>query len=128
MAKDLIIGGFTNYNYNQLKPWVESIDECGFQGDKVLVFGNASQETLKELSDRNFKLIPMQNTNIPIHVARFLAIYEFLRIQYTNYRYVVTTDVKDVYFQSNPFEIFERKFYKDNKLKLVVASEGLKYD
>ena len=28
MAKNLIIGAFTGYNYNQLKPWVESIDLC----------------------------------------------------------------------------------------------------
>ena len=36
------------------------------------------------------------------------------------YDYVVTTDVKDVYFQADPF-----KFLVDRKL--VIASEGLKY-
>ena len=126
--KDLIIGAFTNYNYNQLKPWVESIDECGFTGDKVMVVGNASQETIGELIKRNFIVVPMPRAdNIPVHVLRFLAIYQFLKTQWTNYRYVVTTDVKDVYFQTNPCSIFENKFYQDNNLKLVVASEGLKY-
>jgi len=52
--KSLIIGAFTNYNYNQLKPWVESIDECGFTGDKAMVVGNASQETIDELVKRRF--------------------------------------------------------------------------
>ena len=47
--KDLIIGAFTNYDFNQLKPWVESIDECGFTGDKAMVVGNATQETIDEL-------------------------------------------------------------------------------
>jgi hypothetical protein len=52
--KSLIIGAFTNYNYNQLKPWVESIDECGFTGDKAMVVGNASQETIDELVKTEF--------------------------------------------------------------------------
>jgi hypothetical protein len=124
MAKDLIIGAFTNYNYNQLKPWVESIDECGFKGDKVMIVGNASEETIKELSDRNFKLIRMSNMNIPIHVARFLYIYEYLREHWEEYDYVVTTDVKDVYFQTNPIYWLAHNL---NGHKIVAGSEGLKY-
>jgi hypothetical protein len=124
--KDLIIGGFTNYNYNQLKPWVESIDECGFTGDKVMVVGNASQETIGELIKRDFIIFPMIQGNIPVHVLRFLSIYEFLKNNWKNYRYVVTTDVKDVYFQSNPFKLINDKC-EGNGYKLVIATEGLKY-
>jgi len=43
--KDLIIGAFKNYNYEQVKPWIESINECGFKGDKVLIAIDASEET-----------------------------------------------------------------------------------
>lgn len=125
MEKNLIIGAFTNYNYNQLKPWVESIDECGFVGDKVMVVGNASTETIKELSDRNFKLIQMGNMNVPIHVARFLYIYEYLREHWEKYDYVVTTDVKDVYFQTNPIDWL--KTHLTYPYKIVAGSEGLKY-
>lgn len=130
MAKDLIIGAFTNYNYNQLKPWVESIDECGFTGDKVMVVGNASKETLKELSDRNFKLIQMSNMNIPIHVARFLYIYDYLREHWEEYDYVITTDVKDVYFQTNPIKWLtsgRTNYHSSKNCKLVVGSEGIRY-
>jgi hypothetical protein len=96
--KDLIIGAFTNYNYNQLKPWVESIDELyGSENiEKVMVVGNASQETKDELIKRNFILVDMPQANIPVHVLRFLSIYEYLRTNHNKYRYVVTTDVKDV--------------------------------
>jgi hypothetical protein len=129
VEKDLIIGGFTNYNYNQLKPWVESIDECGFKGDKVMVVGNSSDETKEQLLKRNFRLVQMPNdTNIPIHVLRFLFIYEYLKIHWQEYRYVVTTDVKDVYFQKNPFEWLEKKFDKDIlSYGIVCGSECLKY-
>ena len=125
MGKNLIIGAFTNYNYNQLKPWVESIDECGFTGDKVMVVGDASQETVDELEKRNFKIIPMQRMSIPVHVARFLHIYEYLRENWENYEYVVTTDVKDVYFQTDPTKWLEENL--GMRYELVAGSEGLKY-
>lgn len=122
--KDLIIGAFTNYNFNQLRPWVESIEECGFKGDKVMVVGNHSPETLHELEKRNFFLVDMPKLNIPVHVLRFLAIYDYLKDVHLHYRYVVTTDVKDVYFQTNPIDwLVENLKFK----KLVAGSEGMLY-
>ena len=122
--KDLIIGAFTNYNFNQLRPWVESIEECGFKGDKVMVMGNYSKETHDELEKRNFFLVEMPKLNIPVHVLRFLAIYDYLKDVHLHYRYVVTTDVKDVYFQTNPIDwLVENLKFK----KLVAGSEGMLY-
>jgi hypothetical protein len=122
--KDLIIGAFTNYNYNQLKPWVESIDECGFTGDKAMVVGNASQETIGELIKRDFIIIKMHDIKAPVHVARFLSIYDFLKNTWQNYNHVVTTDVKDVYFQTNPIVWLELNL---KGKKLVAGSEGMRY-
>ena len=120
-SKNLIIGGFTNYGINQLKPWVISAKEVAGDNDVVLVYGNATDETLDWLVEQNVVIVPMlQAQNIPIHVLRFLSIYEYLDKHWQFYDYVVTTDVKDVYFQADPF-----KFLVDRKL--VIASEGLKY-
>jgi hypothetical protein len=120
-SKNLIIGGFTNYGINQLKPWVISAKEVAGDNDVVLVYGNATDETLDWLVEQNVVIVPMlQSQNIPIHVLRFLSIYEYLNKHWQFYDYVVTTDVKDVYFQADPF-----KFLVDRKL--VIASEGLKY-
>jgi hypothetical protein len=123
--KNLIIGGFTNYGINQLKPWVLSAKEVISENDDiVLVVGNASKETIDWLDKQGIITIPMMPAkDVPIHVLRFLSIYDYLQATWTNYRYVVTTDVKDVYFQSNPFDYFTD--YVKNKL--VVASEGLAY-
>ena len=120
--KNLIIGGCTNYGINQLKPWVLSINEvCDKNTEKVMVFGIGTDETRKWLIDQGFLVVEMaQVPNIPVHVLRFLSIYHFLRDTWQDYNYVVTTDVKDVYFQTDPF-----KFLVDRKL--VIASEGLKY-
>jgi len=120
-SKNLIIGGFTNYGINQLKPWVISAKEVAGDNDVVLVYGNATGETLDWLVEQNVVIVPMlQVQNVPIHVLRFLSIYEYLDKHWQHYDYVVTTDVKDVYFQADPF-----KFLVGHKL--VVASEGLKY-
>jgi hypothetical protein len=120
--KNLIIGGFTNYGINQLKPWVLSAKEiAGINNEVVLVVGNATQETIEWLKGQYVTVVPMmQVEGVPIHVLRFLSIYEYLHKNWTKYDYVVTTDVKDVYFQTDPF-----KFLVDRKL--VIASEGLKY-
>ena len=120
-SKNLIIGGFTNYGIDQLKPWVISAKEVAGDNDVVLVYGNATDETLDWLVEQNVVIVPMlQVQNVPIHVLRFLSIYEYLDKHWQYYDYVVTTDVKDVYFQADPF-----KFLVDRKL--VIASEGLKY-
>jgi len=127
MARNLIIGAATGYNYNQLKPWVESIDEvCGDDVDRVLVVGNISQETRQKLVAKDFLLIDMPNMpGVPIHVGRFLAIYNYLKDTYQDYKFVVTTDVKDVYFQKNPFTWLEENLIQ---LKLVAGSESMKYE
>jgi hypothetical protein len=70
-------------------------------------------------------MLPVQN--VPIHVLRFLSIHNYLVQHWQKYDYVITTDVKDVYFQTDPFLIFKHPYYQDNNLKLVIASEGLKY-
>ena len=121
-TKNLIIGGFTNYGINQLKPWVISAKEvAGFDNDVVLVAGNTTQETIDWLKGKYVTVVPMINIpNVPVHVLRFLSIYDFLKNNGHKYEYVVTTDVKDVYFQTDPFKFLVSR-------ELVVASEGLKY-
>jgi len=128
--KDLIIGGCTNYGINQLKPWVLSVNECMPDAHKVMCVGNASDETRKWLSSQGFDIVDMPNLNVPVHVLRFLSIYEYLRKTWQDYRYVVTTDVKDVYFQWSPFKWMENQSISDDMIvnqKLVCGSEGIRY-
>jgi len=125
--KNLIIGGYTNYGINQLKPWVLSALEVADDNtDVVLIAGSTSKETVQWLTQQGVVVIPMiQVQNVPIHVLRFLSIYDFLCGHWQTYNYVVTTDVKDVYFQANPFEDIKRLC--EMGYKLIIASEGLKY-
>jgi hypothetical protein len=129
MAKrDLIIGGFSGYNFNQLKPWVKSICEVSDESiDKVVVAANVSDETVIQLLEHGFQVIKFDlDARIPIHVLRFLHIHKFLKERGDNYRFVVTTDVKDVVFQRNPFEFME-KLLDRKGCRLVAGSESMYY-
>lgn len=126
--KNLIIGGCTNYGINELKPWVLSINEVMPDVTKVMCVGNATIETREWLVRHGFQLVDMPKANIPVHVLRFLSIYEYLRHNWQEFEYVITTDVKDVYFQTNPFKWMDyHNVGVRNMHQIVAGSECLKY-
>lgn len=129
MAKrNLIIGGCTNYGINELKPWVLSINEHMPKAHKVMCVGNATKETREWLVENNFEIVDMPQANIPVHVLRFLSIYEYLRENWKDYQYVITTDVKDVYFQDDAFKFLDYNNIGVRDLEqLVCGSECLRY-
>ena len=129
--KDLIIGCSHGYNWENLKLWVKSINSCGFDGDKVLIVKDCDEQTIKIIQEHNFTVIRadrsiVKNTRaselMPIHVERFLYIYDFLKNN--QYRYVITTDVRDVVFQKNPVEFV---LHNINDKNLLFASESILY-
>lgn len=132
--KDLIIGCATNYDWSILKYWVNSINQCGFQGDKVLILLNCDKDTAQKVQDAGFTIIGFRQDNfgnlvyqssMPVHVERFAHIYNYLKEN--QYRFVITTDVKDVIFQKNPSEFLEKAFADCQDTRLVFASESMKY-
>ena len=127
MEKNLIIGGVQNYGINELKPWVLSIEENIPDAHRVICYRNISEETQKWLANKGFELVEMPDLQIPVHVLRFLSIYEYLRQNHEKYRYVLTTDVKDVYFQKDPFDFLEKNNIGRSTNKIVCGSECLKY-
>lgn len=95
---------------------------------RVLCVGNASDETRKLLANKGFELVDMPQSNIPIHVLRFLSIYEYLRKNWQKYNLVITTDIKDVYFQTDPFKWLDyHNIGVKDMHQIVAGSECLKY-
>ena len=140
--KDLLIGTITNYNKQQLTPWVESIKRTGFTGDKYMVCYNISYETVQYLQSHDFKIcvfsaIPekqMYSYNFPpnfhVCVHRFLHMWSFLNTLPEEikkyYRYIISTDVGDVIFQSNPSTWLEQNL-EGTKYEINAATESIKY-
>lgn len=135
MKKDLIIGGASNYTWDQLKYWVNSIKMSGFKGDIVIVGTNLKKATIDKLREEEVTLslygrvnadgdIVSPSNNAP-HVERFFYIWNYLNsLDAELYENVITTDTRDVVFQDNPSDWLEE--YMIGPL-LVASSEGIRY-
>jgi|SanBayMetagenome_1026888.scaffolds.fasta_scaffold07045_2 hypothetical protein len=139
MVKDLIIGGASNYTWEQLKYWVNSIKRSGFDGDIMLVSSNFKKDTIDKLTaegvliylfgeiQSNGDVINKNETKMPASVERFFYVWHVLKKYGSNYRYVISTDTRDVVFQENPSLWLERNLHNSER-GLVAPSEGLKYE
>lgn len=138
MAKDLIIGGASNYTWNELKHWVNSIKRSGFAGDIVLVSTAMTKETIDKLVSEGVKLalygkeLPngdfISHSHGAPHVERFFYIWDFLTKSIADYDYVIATDTRDVVFQKDPSDWLSDFIFNDYGKKLIVASEGMCYE
>ena len=135
MKKDLIIGGASNYDWDQLKYWVNSIKKSGFTGEIAIVGTNLKKATIDKLKEEGVTLslygrlnadgdIVAPNNNAP-HVERFFYIWNFLNsLDNKDYENVITTDTRDVVFQTNPSDWLEENMMGP---LLVASSEGMRY-
>ena len=130
--KDLIVGCATNYDWSKLKYWVNSINASGFEGDKVLILMNCDKDTVQKVTDAGFSIIAFgqdgqgnltYQSQLMVHVERFIHIYKLLKDN--DYRFVITTDVRDVIFQKNPVEWLKENL--SHQEDLVFSSESMKY-
>lgn len=135
MAKDLIIGCFTNYDWDKIKFWVNSIDESGFTGDKAMLVYNSDFQTVQKLIDKRFMIYAFNKDDskqmffypgqLIIVVQRFIDLYKFMgSLDLDSYRYVIHTDVKDVVFQRNPSEWLDDNMGDSS---ILASCESLRY-
>jgi hypothetical protein len=138
LDKDLIIGGASNYEWKDLRNWVNSIKQSGFTGDIVIVGTNMKQETQEKLDNVGVKLflygdvdkktgdIVAPKSGIEPHVERFFYIWNYLDKTEEDYRFVITTDTRDVIFQLNPSDHIKR-LTKNYMFSMIASCEGLEY-
>lgn len=134
--KDLIIGAITGYDWDKIKYWVNSILLSGFTGDKVVVAFDCHSSTINKLNEAGFKTLVFNRdsngnfyypSQIPwaIVVERFFYYWQYVNSLPDNYyRYIITTDVKDVIFQSNPSIWLENNI---DTYEIVASCESLLY-
>ena len=48
--KDLVISAIANYLPEKIKIYVESLNDCGFDGDKIMICYNLPNETIEYLA------------------------------------------------------------------------------
>jgi len=131
---DIVVGCITGYTFDKIKPWVNSLDTCGFDGTKAMICYNVDYETVDELVKRNYTILAFKKNdekkrfeykeNFSIVVERFLHLWFLLKRFKGQYRNIITTDVKDVIFQTNPSTWLENNL--GNK-EINVACESIRY-
>lgn len=119
--KYTIVGCITRYGIEQIKPFVESIEQSGFAGDKLMLVYEISADTIDYLTNKGWLLIqsePQQH----IILQRFRDMYQVLHQYETDV--VIWVDVKDIVFQKNPTEWLNKNMNKD----ILAFSESLKFE
>lgn len=137
---DIVVGCISGLSFEQIAPWVGSLDACGFRGRRVVIHLRVDPQTVAELKRRGYEtydascLHSVGNRNFgenPAHdeisVNRFYYIWYFLSqaasVPYA--RYLMSMDVSDVVFQRNPSHWLERNI---GQKRLVVGCESLRFE
>lgn len=116
----IIFGCITKYSPDDIRPYVESIQQSGFSGDKVMLVYDVPQETISYLKSKGWNLYG-GNLHQHIILQRFVDAYKLLE-SYEN-ETIIWTDVKDVIFQKDPTEWIE----KNMKGEILAFSECVKF-
>jgi hypothetical protein len=135
--QDMIISAVSEYGYDKLKYWVNSIKMSGFKGRIGVITFNIKDETVNKLKSEGVEVYlttDKRNANndgflfaegltyqVPMLRHYF---YWAVLSQLKDIRYVISTDISDVVFQSNPSEWLEQNL---GDKKLNYGCEGLKY-
>ena len=135
--RDIVVGCITNYNYDKIKTWVNSLDQSGFDGLKVMLCYNLDYEVAEELAKRNYTIFAFgrddENNKLVYNKEIFnICLERFAHIPFffnklqdkEQYRYIISTDVKDVVFQSNPSTWIENNI---GDKEIIAACESLRY-
>ena len=132
--KDIVVGFITGYSFDKIKPWVNSLDRSGFTGTKAMICYNIGYDVAEELTKRGYTIFAFKKNdeqrrleykdNFSIMVERFLHLWYFLGPLKGQYRHIITTDVKDVVFQSNPSDWLEKNL---GDKEINVACESMYY-
>jgi|21_taG_2_1085346.scaffolds.fasta_scaffold00045_57 hypothetical protein len=145
--KDLVIGAIGDYQFDQIQNWVNSLNQSGFEGDKILISYNSNQELVEKLTENGIEVYSMHadakgqrverfitnsgevnasNAHLLVHNVRFFHMWQLLKQFQTEgrtFKRIIHTDVRDVIFQNNPSDWLDMNM----RSEIVSPSESVKY-
>lgn len=138
---NLLIGATDIYDWSKVKVWANSARDSGYDGDIVLLTYRITnpEEYVREAQKLGIDVLSIdydpwvneiqhnvRGRDTQSHQMRFFHMWQYLQEHNGDYEYVITTDVRDVYFQRNPFHFVEN-FYPELGDRLLASSEGIRY-
>lgn len=121
--KDLVISAIANYLPEKIKIYVESLNDCGYDGDKVMICYNIPKETIDYLTEKGWECYGAELQGHP-HMRRLIDMWWFLQNDTREWNHIITTDVRDIVWQTNPSLWLE----KNLKTEILCASECITYE
>lgn len=123
---DIVLGAISNYKWDDVAVWINSLNESGFNGRKILVCYNIDENTQQKITGHGIQICHVDEAPDNICVDRFYWYWQLLNLLYDHPNsIVVATDVRDVVFQSNPVQWIKDNVYTP---KIIVSSEGIRYN
>jgi hypothetical protein len=122
--KDIVLGAVGGYQWEQIDVWALSLAKSGFQGIGAVIVYDNNETVIRNLKQIGFQVITMP---LRAHVfnQRFFDFSEVLTPALSDLRYAIVTDVRDVYFQSDPTVWLEANLKKGKKF--LAVSEGIRF-
>lgn len=106
---NLVLGAIKGLKFEDLKPFLYSLFQSGFDGKVVFYVRQASQPTCKALDDLGVEIITVNEQNTftaaPINSLRYFVFEQYLADLAELPDKILLADVRDVVFQRDPFEI-----------------------
>jgi len=119
--KDLVISAIANYLPEKIKIYIESLNDSGFNGDKIMICYNLPNETIEYLSANGWECYGAELQGHP-HMKRLIDMWWFLQNDERKWNHIITTDVRDIVWQLNPSNWLSNSL----KSEIIVASECIK--
>lgn len=120
---DLVICAIANYTKDKIYPYVKSLNDSGFAGDKIMITYNVPHSTIEYLINEGWECYENTLSGHP-HMQRLIDIWWFLENDKRTWNYILTTDVRDIIFQTNPFSWM----FKNLKTPILIVSECVTYE
>lgn len=141
---DLLIGGADLYRWSDIRIWASSIRQTGYDGEIALICYRVDNDVYTNAPSLGVDLYQVEHDpygrpinhnaggrNTQAHQMRFFHMWQFLSTDdnWKNYDKIISTDVRDVYFQNNPFnnDLMNDAMSPSFSSPLIASSEGQKY-
>lgn len=106
--RNVILGAVRGYGFGALKPFLYSLAASGFNGEVVFYTSGLGEDTERQLDACHVGRIGLDDDNplahIPVNSARYFVYQAFLREHGHLFSRVMLADVRDIYFQRDPFD------------------------
>jgi beta-1,4-mannosyl-glycoprotein beta-1,4-N-acetylglucosaminyltransferase len=124
--KDLVLGSAINIDLNSIMTFIRSLrkynKECSIS---IIVENNIDEVKKSSIKKEGVNLIFTSISTFlesPINNIRYLKFFEFIKDHENEYKNVLISDVRDVYFQNDPFKGLEKNsifFAEEDESKTI---------